>query len=133
MKTALKILAALVAAYIVFLVIAANFSAVPTKYKCSGNQTLHNETKHIEVFMLLKEYRWWVGLWSKSEGAVHIEAPNSLGPVPFLHVSNTEMGLGFWSDKSDVSSGGSFSKLSKRLYFSSPYSLGTFDGTCKEL
>jgi hypothetical protein len=132
MKKILKILATLVAMYIAFLVIGANFSAVPTKYKCTGNLTHRDETKRAEVFMLLKDYRWWVGLWSKSDGYVHIEAPNQLTTLLFEHVNESATSFDFQQSESDVTSYGGFSKLSNKLFFSNPY-FGAFDGVCKEL
>jgi hypothetical protein len=54
-----------------------NFSEVTTSYSCNGEMKGKDDnTEKMKLFMKLNDYRWWVHLWSKSDGNLHVEIPN---------------------------------------------------------
>ncbi len=78
--------------------------------------------------MKLTEYRWWVHLWSDSDGMIQVEIPGK-----FLDSSTNIKEVGDQIQIFDYQKRmkGYFSKLSKFI------SINTFsdffDGTCKEI
>lgn len=66
----LKYLGALLVAAIGLFLIVVNFSAVETRFQCSGEISSHGNSQQDTIYMKLHEYRWWVGLWGDSDGSV---------------------------------------------------------------
>ena len=114
----------LVAAFVVV----ANFSAIRTVLTCKGEITDAGQSRPSNLYASLNEYRWWVRLWSNSDGDLRVELSdgfrlyfetlNDLGTL--LHIYRGYPGK--------LEFKGSYSKLSKSLKLSTPY--GFFDGTC---
>ena len=66
----LKYLGAFLVAALGLFLFVVNFSAVETRFQCSGEIASQNTRQQTTIFMKLDEYRWWVGLWSESDGSV---------------------------------------------------------------
>lgn len=72
----LKVIGSLLALLAALYLIAVNFSAVETRYECTGDLTQSDESSPTTLFLKHQKYRWWVNLWSDSKGSAWIEIPN---------------------------------------------------------
>ncbi|MFZ2490258.1 MAG: hypothetical protein WA208_02120 [Thermoanaerobaculia bacterium] len=114
---------------IVVYIILVKYSTVESRFKCEGQLTSTDGATPVFVYMRLEEYRWWVGLWGDSDGAIHIEIPNTyvgyFGDV-------TSVGDQYQIRGSSKELVGNFSALSNTLAIRLPVSRETdfFDGTC---
>ena len=104
-----------------------NFSAVESRLACAGTMTSNNEKSASEVFLKLQKYRWWVGLWSDSQGSAWLEIPNKAVHY-YSHVRLVGDQLQIFETPGSIK--GTFSTLSLALNLLTP--LGTFEGTCSE-
>jgi len=112
---------------LVLLVTVVKFSAVETRFECKGNITANNIPQESTIYIILNEYRWWVGLWSKSDGDLKFEIPNiTVGYYTPLYEVGEQLQI---YDGEKIA--GNFSKLSHALALK--VSRGFFDGTCKVL
>jgi hypothetical protein len=129
---AMKILGAFGVAVVVLFVSLANFSAVESRFQCPGQISSMDGSRAMTVYLKLQEYRWWVGLWSDSNAAVHIEVPNT-------HVDYfgnvRKIGDQYQIFDSANKLNGNFSTLSKSLTINLPLKLQTdfFDGNCRKI
>jgi len=103
----------------------ANFSSVASNYECTGEISFRESKEPKTIFIVLEEYRWWVGLWSDSDGNIQLEIPNELVSY-YNHVVEVENQLQIYDPPKDMK--GHFSTLSKMLALETPY--GFFDGKC---
>ncbi|MDO8207750.1 MAG: hypothetical protein Q7T38_08025 [Gallionella sp.] len=117
----------LVAALGLFLFVV-NFSAVETRFQCSGEISPQNNSQQATIFMKLHEYRWWVGLWSDSDGSVWVEVPNRTVEY-FERVIEVGDQLQIYDYQRNLK--GYFSSLSKSLSIKT--AAWSFDGTCKKV
>jgi len=126
----MKILGAIGVAVLLLFVIVAKFSTVESRFQCPGEISSTDGIRPVTVYLKLEEYRWWVGLWSESDAAVHIEIPNTYIDY-FGNVK--KVGDQYQIFDSAKSLKGNFSTLSKTLAIQLPIKLKTdfFDGTCK--
>jgi hypothetical protein len=104
----------------------ANFSSVASSFECVGKISSKGNSQPATVYIKLKEYRWWVGLWSESDGALHLEIPNTFVDYFGLVV---RVGDQFQIFDFEKNLKGNFSSLSKTLALSTR-AAGFFDGTC---
>ena len=122
--------AILIAVLIIALVVVANFSETETVLSCKGEITTEEQTRPSNLYISLNEYRWWVRLWSDSDGMMRAELSDGF---TLLFLTLEDLGFvvhiyrGFPSDE-DFELNGSYSKLSKTLKLVTP--LGFFEGTC---
>lgn len=114
----------------VFFGVVVFFSSVETRYECAGTLSAKEVTSKAKIFVKIERYRWWVKLWSSSDGALWVEVPNkifdyysSLTAVgDQLQISRTQEELkGLW---------GYYSSLSNTLVLET--SVGTFNGQCSK-
>jgi hypothetical protein len=108
-------------AILIFVVVA------ESRYKCSGKVSSGGSSQPVTVYMKLEKYRWWVGLWSDSAGAVWLEIPNE---TVQYYEHTVEVGDQLQLFDSTKTPKGYFSTLSKTMAVSIPVS-GFFDGTCE--
>ena len=111
-------------------VIVANFSEARTDLTCKGNVTKAGQSNPNTIYVALNEYRWWVGLWSDSDGNLKVELPNG-----HYFYYGTIKGTGdhlqiFDGFQDKLENKGSYSKLSKSLKFVIAPFVGFFEGTC---
>lgn len=126
----LKIFGSVLALLILLFLFLANFSAKEVRYSCEGKITANGIEQGATVFLKLQRYRWWVGLWSDSQGSAWIEIPNQTVDY-YEHLTEAGDMLQFWgSARQDFS--GVFSTLSSTLGVNIR-GVGVFDGTCKEI
>jgi hypothetical protein len=127
----MKILGAAGIAVVLLFVFVANFSAVESRFQCPGKLSSTDGSHPLTVFLKLEEYRWWVGLWSESDAAIHIEIPNTYADY-FSDVK--KVGDQYQIFDSSQTIKGNFSTLSKVLAINLHLRLQTdfFDGTCKK-
>lgn len=126
----MKILGAIGVAILLLLVFVVDFSAVESRFQCPGEISSKDGSRPVTVYLKLEEYRWWVGLWSESDAAMHIEIPNAY----FDYFGNVKkVGDQYQVFDSAKRIKGNFSTLSKTLAINLPLKLQTdfFDGTCK--
>jgi hypothetical protein len=122
--------AVLVAAFIVL----ANFSATESAFRCEGEITAQSQKKSATFFMTLTDYRWWVKLWSNSDGMLLIEAPKEGLPYqPYLGTQKVGNGARHIYENSDEAGGvkgqrGAYYKRSNYLTLDTPR--GLFEGDC---
>ena len=121
LKLTAAILVAVGAAYFVVM----NFSAKESTFVCSGTMNAAAGQSPAKVFFRITEYRWWVHLWSESDGSVSLEVPNTTVEY-YGHVKVLGDQLQILRDPSSIK--GSFSKLSHFLLLATP--VGAFEGTC---
>ncbi|MCP5268245.1 MAG: hypothetical protein H6943_04295 [Zoogloeaceae bacterium] len=107
------------------------FSSVETRYECSGTLAEKNATVKAKIYLKIERYRWWVKLWSPSDGALWVEVPNRVGDYyssltsvsDQIQISRTKEELkGLW---------GYYSLLSNTLILET--SAGKFNGQCSKL
>ena len=127
----IKILGAIGAATLLLFLFVANFPAVESRFQCPGEISSKDGTRPITVYLKLEEYKWWVGLWSESDAAIHLEIPNTYVNY-FGNVK--KVGDQYQIFDSDKRLKGNFSTLSKALAINLPIHLQTdfFDGACKK-
>jgi hypothetical protein len=112
---------------LVLLFIASNFSEVKSKYQCEGRAGV----KEMKVFVKLSEYRWFVRLWSTSDGAMWTEVPNELyGFYPRLQSIGDNYQI--FSDLQGGNPAGQFSTLSNALRLNM-IGEGEFEGICQKI
>ena len=105
-----------------------NFSTVKSRFECTGNISFENDLKPTTIYIILEEYRWWVGLWSDSDGNMQLEIPNKTLEY-YSHVVEVGTQLQVYNFQKEMK--GHFSSLSNTLDLSTP--LGFFDGKCKNI
>lgn len=105
--------------------IVVNFSATQTRYRCEGKFTQGDQSEPMTLFFKLDSYRWWVGLWSDSEGAVSIEVPN-VWVEYFSRVRKVGDQLQIRDMQDQLK--GNFSTLSNAIAITIP--TGIFEGDC---
>ena len=115
-----------VAALLLFLFVV-YFSSVESRFQCSGDISSQGSSQPATIYMKLNEYRWWVGLWSDSDGSVWLEIPNRALEY-FEHVVEVGDQLQIYEQKTPR---GHFSTLSKNLAVTT--ASWSFDGTCKKI
>lgn len=103
-----------------------NFSIKESEFKCIGEMA--NKQGQV-IYFRLSEARWWVGLWSDSDGSVWIEYPNNwvnnfndiarVGDIYQIYESNKI--------------NGTFSTLSNALQIKAYGSSYYFEGTCDSI
>ena len=109
--------------------IAANFSEVETKYSCVGELSASGDSEATTVYFALKEYRWWVSLWSDGKGSVFLEIPNRIVRY-FDRIEGGEFEMQiFITYPTELK--GTFSKLSKTLAIDA--GIGFFEGKCSKM
>jgi hypothetical protein len=128
----MKILGAIGVTVLLLLVFVAKFSTVESRFQCPGEISSTDGVRRVSIYLKLEEYRWWVGLWSESDAAVHIEIPNTYIDY-FGNVK--KVGDQYQIFDSAKSLKGNFSTLSKTLAIQLPLRQKTdfFDGTCKKI
>lgn len=104
------------------------FSSEVSRFECDGQITSKNDTQPATIYIKLEEYRWWVGLWSDSNGNLRLEIPNMVYQY-YSHIDDLGELLHIYPSPDEFR--GSFSKLSKILAIET--SVGFFDGKCKNL
>jgi hypothetical protein len=127
----MKILGAIGVAALLLFISVAKFSIVEFRFQCPGEISSTDGSHPVTVYLKLEEYRWWVGLWSESDAAMHIEIPNT----HIDYFGNVKkVGDQYQIFDSAKSLKGNFSTLSKTLAIQLPLKLKTdfFDGTCKK-
>ena len=119
--------AVVIAALLLFLFVV-NFSSVESRLQCSGEISSKGGSRPTTIYMKVAEYRWWVGLWGDSDGALWLEIPNELFEY-YGHVIEVGDQLQIFDSEKKIR--GNYSTLSKTLTISTP--AGFFDGTCKRI
>ncbi len=105
-----------------------NFSSVSSSFECAGEISLDEKSSPSTIYIVLEEYRWWVGLWSDSDGNVKLEIPNKTLDY-YSHVVEVGNQLQIYDSPNEMK--GYYSTLSKTLALKT--TLGFFDGKCKEI
>lgn len=113
---------------IIIFVIIGKFSAIETKYECIGSFSKNSKVNQMTIYMKLQRYRWWVDLWSDSDGSIWIEG----GPSTCEYFEKLKK-IGDLYQIFDLKNKerGTFSILSNSLYLEFPG--GTFTGQAKEI
>jgi len=124
----IKYFGAFVVIAILLFLSVASFSSVESRYQCSREISSHDNYQPATIYMKLQEYRWWVSLWSDSDGSVWLEVPN-ITLEYFEHVVEVGDQLQIYDYQKTPK--GYFSTLSKSLAVTTP--VWSFDGTCKEI
>jgi len=124
----IKYLGALLITVVVLFLFVANFSSVSSHFKCVG-EISSGENKELKtIFIVLEEYRWWVSLWSESDGNIKLEIPNKIVDY-FSHVVEVGSQLQIYDPLNEMK--WRFSTLSKTLALKVPF--GFFDGKCEAI
>ena len=132
----MKALIALFSCLLFLYVTAAFLSSTETKYSCVGTSVLDGGiAKSNKVFIRLNEYRFWVWLWSKSDGDLWVEVPGrEVLYYAFLSKAGDIYGVFLSTDKDGLGTNlsGSFSTLSKslKLYLNEK---DLFEGSCSSI
>lgn len=129
---ALNISVAIVGSVALLFIFVVNFSAVESRFQCPGEISSTDGSHPVTVYLKLDEYRWWVGLWSESDAAIHLEVPNTYVDY-FGNVKKVGYQYQIWDSAKNLK--GNFSTLSKTLAIQLPVKLKTdiFDGTCTKI
>jgi hypothetical protein len=115
-----------------FFLIAANFSSSENRFECSGKVTIDRAEAPKTAYLKLQRYRWWVALWSDSQGSAWLEIPNT-AVYYFGFVTEAGDQLLFWDSTGGPSNyRGAYSPLSGALSVRLRES-EAFSGSCKDL
>ena len=126
MRTVLATVAVLVALIGGFFLMGG--TARESRFICEGRFDSGPFSKPMTVFLKIAEYRWWIGLWSDSNGSVWIEVPTEwVDYAP--RVADLGELMRFYGFRNEVE--GQYSKLSQILSYERPN--GVFEGTCKAI
>lgn len=126
-----KYLGGLALAAVLLFAFAITFSSVESRFECNGTLSSKNASSPATIYIKFAQYRWWVGLWSASDGALWVEVPkrttdyfgNITKVADQFQISRSPEELkGLW---------GYFSTLSGALVLET--SAGNFDGRCRKL
>jgi hypothetical protein len=112
---------------IVLLAVVMTFSASEHRYQCSGTLVKDGVTARIGAYLTLDEYRWWVRLWSESEGKVKLEFPR----ISAVYFYDNVRKVGDFRQIYSVTGGelaGNFSHSRNAISIQS--TSGLFDGAC---
>ncbi len=98
-------------------------------YKCSGEITEDEDNLNYQsdLYLKLSEYRWWVGLWSDSDGYVKIEVPGNTWDYFNKIEKNSEHMSIYYNNELR----GYFSRISHFLNIKSNYYF--FEGQCLKI
>ena len=126
MRTVLATVAVVVAVIGGFFLVGG--TARESHFRCEGRFESGPVSEPMTVFMEIAEYRWWIGLWSDSNGSVRIEVPTEgIDFAPRVaDLGETMQIYGFRNEAK-----GQYSKLSQTLSYELPK--GVFEGTCKAI
>jgi hypothetical protein len=126
MRTVLVSVAVLVAVIGGFFLI--GDTARASRFSCEGRFDSGPVSQPMTVFLEIAEYRWWIGLWSDSNGSVSIEVPTEwLDYAP--RVADLGELIHFYGFRNEAK--GQYSKLGRTLSYERPN--GVFEGTCKAI
>ena len=128
MKKLPKFVAASVVLIVIIVVLIVSCSSTDTRLQCTGTLTRQSVASPMTIFVKITEYRWWVGLWSESHGALWVEIPHEASEY-YERVSRNGENLLISSSSSRLGVGGLYSKLSDTLSLHMP--MGVFDGSCQ--
>ncbi len=131
MKKILKYFGFIILVLIGLFLFVANFSSIKSNFQCSGKITYQETTESKTIYIILEEYRWWVGLWGDSDGNMKLEIPNEdfdyfdsiLENGNLLSIFKTS-----YNPNPEKKLVGNFSTLSKTLDLDT--SFGVFSGSC---
>jgi hypothetical protein len=99
-----------------------------SRFRCEGRFESGPVSEPMTVFLEIAEYRWWIGLWSDSNGSVWIEVPTEwVDYAP--RVADLGELVRFYGVRNEAK--GQYSKLSQALTYERPN--GVFEGTCKAI
>jgi hypothetical protein len=115
-----------VAAVLYFVIV--NFSVITTKYECRGTLMANGADGPVTAFFRLEDYRWWVHLWSDSDGALWLEMPQH-GADYYSKIS-TEGKDSVVIQRKPGEISGKFSRLSEHLWLTTAY--GLLEGDCSK-
>jgi hypothetical protein len=126
MRTVLVSVAVLVAVTGGFFLI--GDTARESRFRCEGRFDSGPVSQPMTVFLEIAEYRWWIGLWSDSNGSVSIEVPTEwVDYAP--RVADLGELINFYGFRNEAK--GQYSRLSQTLSYERPN--GVFEGTCKAI
>jgi hypothetical protein len=126
MRTVLASVAVLVAVIGGFFLI--GDTARESRFRCEGRFDSGPVSQPMTVFLEIAEYRWWIGLWSDSNGSVSIEVPTEwVDYAP--RVADLGELINFYGFRNEAK--GQYSRLSQTLSYERPN--GVFEGTCKAI
>ncbi len=96
MKTFVQFLMVALIVCAVLLYIVVNYSVKYQKiYECSGNVEDINQAKPTKLFVKYASYRWWVSLWSNSDGSLWWEVSKGKSYYE-VFVEEFETGITIW-------------------------------------
>lgn len=105
-----------------------NFSSVTSNYECKGEISYDESKLPKTIYIVTEEFRWWVGLWSDSDGNLKLEIPNEHVNY-YSHMVKVGNQLQIYDPPNEMK--GNFSTLSKALTLKTTY--GYFDGKCSAI
>lgn len=105
----------------------ANFSEVESRYRCDGTVAASVGPESRDIYLIVTAYRWWVDLWSDSDGMLWVEVPRE----PDLYFEDVRRVGDHWQVFKDGENVGDFSTLSGAIFLQLP--IGIFTGTCRNL
>jgi hypothetical protein len=124
-----KILTTIFGFGLVLLTIVLLFSSTESRFECVGKLENNNKTTDVTLYMKLTKYRWWVNLWSDSDGYVNVEIPGKHLQY-FQHLEVVGDQIQIWKEKGKLI-GGYYSTLSEHIGLMTYF--GNFDGKCKRM
>lgn len=132
LKAGLKIFTSVAIFAVFLLVFVVNFSAVESRYECSGIITNDGNRQSFTLYAKLNTFRWWV-LWADSYGYLWVEVPGQTIEY-FNYIRKIGDQLQILDDnlRGSKEMRGNFSALSKYLSIKVA-GVGFFDGSCKRI
>ena len=125
-----KWISSLAAAVVVLVGAAAKFPAVEVRYQCQGEvYRAQSEPTVASLKFRMADYRWWMRLWSGSDGSLWLESPQEVVQhYTSLRVTEEYLGRHWNILDSDGKERGGFSTPDGMLGIET--SVGLFFGKC---
>jgi hypothetical protein len=123
----------LAASVVVLIGIATGFSSVEVRYQCQVEIVrAQSEPTEASVKFRVAKYRWWMQLWSGSDGSLWIESPQEIVQhYPNLRVEEEYSGLHWHILNGQGKKHGEFSTSDGSFGIETP--LGLFAGRCRKV
>lgn len=120
----------LAVAVVVLVGAAVKFSAVEVRYQCQAEvYRAQSQQTEASLEFRMAEYRWWMRLWSGSDGSLWLESPKEIVQHHAdLRVTEEYLGRHWYILDSDGKERGGFSTSDGMLAVETP--VGLFAGTC---
>ena len=126
MSRAARITTACIVLILIGILIVTSLSETQVDFVCKGS--FDGTEERVELHFRLSQYRWWVGVWSESDGNILMELPD--GSFEYLaDVADEDPIFQIYKSPEELIPVGRFSKISDKLTVQTAF--GRYNGSCR--